>query len=327
MSPEEFANHPLAVYHSAPPSRVRTLASVEDVNFDEYRAGNLHDAEDRDATRPMHVGTRRAAMHRAGARGSITAQNMYVFHTKTDPTNTDVSLSDHVLTHKADRAINLLGKKEYKRASRLPSADFEEDAGYYHNMVEDPGSASALVLNPHADLTSHHDAVDRAVKAGKANEVHPLTMHLYKSGALATPESIDSRHARRVEGAANLDLAGQEGEHVRDAHDALASHQSAGTQRAWAFGGNLNVGLSRGSRLGPGGGSSVLPKERDPRVDDDFANLSRHEREAAAEATQHNNVYENTEYTRMKSDPDIRERRGPDLDRIRHFYRAGGFSQ
>lgn len=336
MTPEEFASHPLTVFHSSKGN----FATPNEPEYPGYR--NLHNKESL-STRPMHVGTRRAAIHRAGARSSSDEQDLYAFHTAPRPALTKTTLADHVLGHKAERAIDMLGKEKYLKEASLPSADWEEETGYYHNIVEDPGSVSAVIKSPRGELTSHHEAVAKAIAAGKIDEVHPLTLHMYKSGQLGAPEKIHPEHSRMVETAARVERAGKPGESDTQVSDALLSSQVAGTQRAWAFGGALNTGLTR-SPQNPFSRSGFLGTEKtdkDPRLGagplntDERMELARAEserspranREELAEKGRFNDVVEDTGYTAMRSHPDVTQPRGPELDRIRHYYRAGGFTQ
>jgi len=151
MSPEEFASHPFAVFHS-------THLPAEDVK-DPYARSSPG----------IHLGTDRAATQRHLVTGSVVPRgytqnaSMHVFHH--DP-------GERVQRTTDDVANNYRGNPARTKAN-----------AYYENEHEDKGSLSLVVHDP-SRLKSHHDYVQQAIKEGKEGEVHPYTMQLYKSGSL-----------------------------------------------------------------------------------------------------------------------------------------------
>lgn len=160
MTPEEFASHPFAVFHST-----------------HLPADQVKDPDAR--THPgIHLGTERAASQRHLTTGKpfpglnlktgmysydSTPASMHVFHH--DPGQRVFITSD-------DRANDWYGSiRKGKRNA------------YYSNDTEDRGSLSLVVHNP-SRLKSQHDYVEEAIKQGKGEEVHPHTMKLYKQGVL-----------------------------------------------------------------------------------------------------------------------------------------------
>lgn len=314
MSPEEFAEHPLAVYHST------------------ALAGNLH--ERRHAATPMHLGTRRAAEHRranVGYPGELfTFHDVPSFSGPAETLDPKVTLRDATAHQLHSRARRLVGPERAEQDLALPSADHAYLSGHYTNLVEHPGSISAVRTFPANEIMSHHEAVRRALDAGKESEVHPVTLKMYREGKLKEPEEITYAQNNVVKKAAYRDLHLSEPGSV--SIDELHHHvePEPGTQQAWALGGDLNVGLTRRSH-GWGdtsrGARAYLNTEHDqsdPRLS---SSGTRAERDIDAEHEGYNNVVEDLNYSRALHRSGITDTRGPDLDRIRHYYRAGGWLQ
>ena len=151
MSPEEFASHPFAVFHS-------THLPAEDVRDPHARSSP-----------GIHLGTDRAATQRHLVTGLMVSQpytrnaSMHVFHH--DPGDRVQRTTDNV-------ANEYTGNPSRRKLN-----------SYYENEHEDKGSLSLVVHDP-SRLKSQHDYVVEAIKQGKGDEVHPYTMQLYKSGSL-----------------------------------------------------------------------------------------------------------------------------------------------
>lgn len=312
MSPEEFANHPLALFHST------------------TGRSNLH--ERRLPTQPMHLGTRQAALHRRAIGGS--AGELYTFHDEPviegpESVSPKVTLQDATTNHLYGRARRLLGPSQVEESRKLPSADRAPVSGYYTNLVEHPGSISVVRTHPTSELVSHHEAVRRAISDGKESEVHPVTLRLYHEGALKQPEDITEEDNAAMRKAANRELRLTEPESMSMVELHTQVKPVPGSQQAWALGGHLNVGLTRTERgwddSSPEARSyvSLNERDRDPRL---FPGRSRKEKEMLAELGGYNNVVEDRNYTRAQQINAQPDTRGPDLDRIRHYYRAAGYA-
>lgn len=164
MTPDQFANHPHAVFHTT------HLADPFDRDYT---------AEDgSEAPKAIHVGTYAAALERHGTTGKKSeAQegwtrdaNLHVWH---------ATPAANSLPREVTDATANLGKKdlEYRLNQSIPKTL------YYQNMVESPGSTSALVATDH--LKSQHDYVTAAIANGKGDEVPASTMARYKAGNLS----------------------------------------------------------------------------------------------------------------------------------------------
>lgn len=158
MSPEEFAAHPYAVFHSTHRSQ------------GEVDAGN-----NRPYGGDIHVGTEQAALERHVATSDTENVNR---HTIGDPRRTsDARL--HTFWHKPT---------EEQLSNRLTDwGANHKDPGtgpaYYTNEVEDKMSTSLVTDKPES-LMPQDAYVRAAIMAKKGHEVHPKTMEMYRQGAL-----------------------------------------------------------------------------------------------------------------------------------------------
>lgn len=153
MSPQQFAEHKHAVFHST----------------------HLADPLNLDKRSSIHVGTLAAAMERHGATGLqggempgwTTDANIHVYHLK--PT------AEERITEIDDSDANLLGSWDPKHS--------DSPVHYYQNLVEDVSSTSAVVRDP-SRLKSQSQFVEEAIRNGKVDEVHPFTMAKHLTGTL-----------------------------------------------------------------------------------------------------------------------------------------------
>ena len=158
MSPEEFASHPFAVFHTT-----------------HLPADKVKDPDAR--THPgIHLGTERAASQRHLTTGHKTQGN-----THNGPSAGGREATMHVFHHDPGQRVSVTSDR--KANDWYGSIRKGKRNMYYSNDTEDRGSLSLVVHNP-SRLKSQHEYVDEAIKQGKGDEVHPHTMKLYKQGAL-----------------------------------------------------------------------------------------------------------------------------------------------
>jgi len=158
MTPEEFAAHPYAVFHS---SHLPTDAVLN--------------PEKRPYGGGIHVGTEQAALERHVATSS---RDNIERHTVGDPRmKSDGRLHTfwHAPTgHQLSEVIS-----DWQANNRDP----KEGPAYYKNDMEDRGSTS-LVTNQPESLKTHGEYVRQAIKAKKGHEVPAKTIEMYRQGAL-----------------------------------------------------------------------------------------------------------------------------------------------
>jgi hypothetical protein len=305
MSPREFIEHPQAMFHAT------TRLNI-----------NLHDTRSDDL--PMHLGTNEAATARiAISTGSDSTMSypMYAFHKQADPSNVDVSLRDHMTNNKSER----LSPDKLEQARRLPDADFVEHGGYYYNVIEDPGSISYVSHSAKQELTSHHEAVAKAISEGKRHEVHPGTLAMYDSGKLREPVSrVVPVEAKKVYVAAEARQA-LATKQMHQYPDNLSAHPGAehSTQLAWVFGGRFNLGLHRKNP------QEYIHGDLEDRHYDEKLGHEWGEKVDAFSLLNDDSIVTSSpghDLELMRAHP-YAVPRGPDLDRIRHYYRAGGWTQ
>jgi hypothetical protein len=156
MSPDEFASHPYAVFHS-------THLDEPDLFNSEKRFGK---------SSVVHFGTLQAALDRH----AITE----------DPANRGIEGRDADLSgHKEDARLHVFWHKPESLAVGRDTSknDYEPGTRYYRNEVENAGSIS-LATSERDSVKSQHEYVTDAISQGKAHEVHPATMDMYKRGLL-----------------------------------------------------------------------------------------------------------------------------------------------
>lgn len=169
MNPEEFASHPYAVFHST--------------HLDEP---DLFNSEKRFGKSPVvHFGTLQAALDRH----AITE----------DPTNRGIEGRDADLSgHKKDARLHVFWHKpeSLEIGHDNASNDYEPGTRYYRNAIENAGSIS-LATSERGSVKSQHEYVADAIAQGKAHEVHPATMDMYKRGLLKKGALLPAEHTRQ----------------------------------------------------------------------------------------------------------------------------------
>lgn len=154
MSPKQFAEHPHAVFHST----------------------HLKDPKSREGGHTnIHVGTLAAAMERHGVTGAYAENEPWM--TK------DATIHVYHVEPTAEEKYYEEDDEEANSYPRWNPKSGENTVHYYKNDVEDVGSTSALVRDP-SRLKSQSDFVEDAIRNGKADEVHPITMAMHLTGRL-----------------------------------------------------------------------------------------------------------------------------------------------
>jgi hypothetical protein len=154
MTPEEFAAHPYAVFHSS-------HVPLNKVNRP-YGGG-------------IHAGTEQAALERHVATSSH--QNRRVLGINHPDTTSDAQL--HTFWHQPteEQVGTVVGDKAANRGAAA-------GATYYRNDHEDEGSTSLVTYEPE-NLKTHGEYVRQAIKTKKGHEVPAKTMEMYRQGDLS----------------------------------------------------------------------------------------------------------------------------------------------
>lgn len=188
MTPEEFAAAPNAVFHTShlAPDEVRNSM----LRAYRYYAGY-------GSSPHIHVGSEQAAIENASRTERVFKSDvpaparLHVFHyTPGSGDNLEVHVDGERYTKPGvEQGISTTHSPTYDPRSEVDTAyDYKHDyhdfpALAYKNDVEDSGSISFSIGDP-SRLKSQADYVKEAIAQGKADEVHPKTMAMYKSGAL-----------------------------------------------------------------------------------------------------------------------------------------------
>lgn len=204
MSPDEFAEHPYAVFHSSHRGP-QSVQDLHDFGFTKHEYGSA-----------FHFGSEQAAMDRSYATMENSRQGIHE-----DPPS---PVHHHVFWY-LPTGYEASAPTVSDEEANKPEYEHEDEHGdtepinkdyseYYTNAGEDFGSTSVAVRNEHR-LRSHRDFVKQAIAQGKSHEIHPETMRQYQTGRLGilrsfTPDNIDefadSQKLRRVE-QPHLDLS------------------------------------------------------------------------------------------------------------------------
>jgi hypothetical protein len=161
MSPEEFASHPFAVFHTTHLPTEKVLDA--DSRFDPG----------------IHLGTDIAASQRhlvTGNKSMTSLTNGKIVEPHTQPATM------HVFHHDPGEKLNRI-VSDAAANNRGGSIEKQKRNVYYNNSYEDRGNLS-LVVHDTSRLKSQHDFVSKAISEGKEGEVHPYTLKLYNSGSL-----------------------------------------------------------------------------------------------------------------------------------------------
>jgi hypothetical protein len=207
MTPDEFDSHPYAVFHASRAS-ASELAERPFLGTDR----NYRDPE----VQPMHVGTEKSAVERAGSafyapdnQNRTSPWKMHTFWAV--PRKEEIQrgaqyFDDHrvplsVYEKKQKPRVGNIGKTYDSNNDPGDPEAFADHLGYYVNGIEDLGSVSMATRRPDTRYQTHADFVRKAIDSGKGDEVHPLTMAMYKQGKLSQGREItedEAMHARRT---------------------------------------------------------------------------------------------------------------------------------
>ncbi|CAB4124062.1 hypothetical protein UFOVP45_133 [uncultured Caudovirales phage] len=157
MSPEEFASHPYAVFHTShlPESQVLDV-----------------DSRSKFGSKGIHLGTEQAALERHNVTAAMSNQA---------PGRT-MDARMHTFWHKPESPWTVDHPISDDQANSHETFDFVKNP-YYKNTGEDAGSLSLLAVDS-SKLKKHSDYVREAISAGKEDEIHPMTRARYDAGAL-----------------------------------------------------------------------------------------------------------------------------------------------
>lgn len=203
MTPDEFDSHPYAVFHASRAS-AGELAERPFVGSN-YPAPPI--------VQPMHVGTEKSAVERAGSsfyapddQHRTSPWKMHTFWAV--PRKEEIQRgAQYFDDHRVPPSVYLKNKKpriatigDTRDASGAPEdpESFADHLGYYVNGIEDLGSVSMATRRPDTRYQTHADFVRKAIESGKGDEVHPLTMAMYKQGKLSQGREITEDEAMKA---------------------------------------------------------------------------------------------------------------------------------
>jgi hypothetical protein len=101
------------------------------------------------------------------------------------------------LKNKKPRIATIGDTRDASGAPEDPES-FADHLGYYVNGIEDLGSVSMATRRPDTRYQTHADFVRKAIESGKGDEVHPLTMAMYKQGKLSQGREITEDEAMKA---------------------------------------------------------------------------------------------------------------------------------
>lgn len=198
MSPEEFAAHPAAVFHSTflPDTDVFDLSKRDPgVNS---ALENFKGVDDNgndlslSAVKKVHLGTFQAALDALRMRGRTPEQEGTIhsfWQTPKVPGATSEKRIDDYIEPDWDH-----DKEEIDNPENV--AHFIPGSQYYENQNEDEGSPSFATDEPSKHLASHADYVKAALNKGvPESDIHPRTLAQYKAGTLGKM-SVNSHVAK-----------------------------------------------------------------------------------------------------------------------------------
>jgi hypothetical protein len=204
MTPEEFSSAPNAVFHTSHKHEVLNMQNRAD------------DFEGAGTSPHIHVGTEQAALENASrtiqqGAGEVSewsgdgtyAARLHTYHYTAKPgDNFDLHNDGEVYTkpqyvaaghghpdtlHETypDYSEENYGRHKFDGNSKYEYTHDYHDmpAMFYKNTGEDDGSVSISIADT-SRLKSHGDYVRNAIANGKGDEVHPVTMQMYKEGRL-----------------------------------------------------------------------------------------------------------------------------------------------
>jgi hypothetical protein len=221
MTPDEFDSHPYAVFHASR-ANANELAERPFLGTDR----NYRDPE----VQPMHVGTEKSAVERAGSafyapdnQNRTSPWKMHTFWAV--PRKEEIQrgaqyFDDHrvplsVYEKKQKPRIATIGNThDSSNAPDNPEA-YADHLGYYVNGIEDLGSVSMATRRPDTRYQTHADFVRKAIDSGKGDEVHPLTMAMYKQGKLSQGREITEDEAMKARRTSNAYMNSMSGNDIK----------------------------------------------------------------------------------------------------------------
>lgn len=187
MSPEEFASHPYAVFHS---SHLDPKAVQQGVFTSEAIKSPTAPRVSSKFGRAVHMGTEQAAVENHKRSGMNQWLEDY---TPTSHIHTFWHIPQEAST---GGEIPVVSDTEANTAWHTTRGGFRGDDKtgneYYENATEDKGSPS-IAIRDDSRLRSQADFVRKAISEGRGHEVHPETMRRYNEGTLGFREAtLDS---------------------------------------------------------------------------------------------------------------------------------------
>jgi hypothetical protein len=210
MTPDEFAAHPYAVFHGTSESDEVLNNVSKDSSSGSYKHEYLGDFK-------RHYGTEQAANEIQANQvinygdkpgdgpGSDRPRVFTYWH---EPKSSQVypgyrSMPAELIGTQDSVANQITGggfgiEQSLDQEEKSASKQLQKNKSiYYQNEHEDVGSTSLVITDPNR-VKSQADYVRTAIRAGKAHEVHPITMGLYKSGQLSKPYNVTRNNALKM---------------------------------------------------------------------------------------------------------------------------------
>lgn len=186
MSPEEFAAHPAAVFHSTylPDTDLFDLSKRNPSSAGGSFSSN---GQPLPVVKKMHLGTLQAAlenmMQSAGRPEQYGTIHTFWQVPRVSADTRNLKLSD---MYKLDQPVGESpAEAEYHRNNPENVAHYAPGSQYYHNQNEDEGRPSFATDKPLHTLASQEEYVQAALVSGvPESHIHPRTLAQYKAGTL-----------------------------------------------------------------------------------------------------------------------------------------------
>ena len=205
MSPNEFRDHPMTVFHSSyqripkPGNRVRS-------GFSGIHAGSESSAIGRARTNEGYIPREAEWDYRGDAPWESGVEPLRDRGFKRDQGRR----ADHGPASDAPKqvlhAINIMRYVTPESRLHKPAEDWDANDKKvvkklthplaYTNEFEDSGSMSVVIPNPMRGPLTHSQYVTEAIREGRGHEVHPETMWLYNKGVLDNYEKVPEKETR-----------------------------------------------------------------------------------------------------------------------------------
>lgn len=332
MTPDEFDSHPYAVFHASRAS-ADELAERPFVGTDAWQNQRGREVQ------PLHTGTEKSAIERAGssfyARDNHNRDSPWKVHTfwavpqKSELQHGARYLDDHriplsVKQDKKQRIATIGRTRDSSNSPEDPEA-YADHLGYYVNGIEDLGSISVATRRPDTRYQSHADFVRKAIESGKGDEVHPLTMAMYKQGKLSQGREITEDEAMKARRTSSAYMSTMSAHDIKyeELERQEARRSSTTGQAMFDFSDYDNTAGNRGVRGEKDGvarsGYFSVPTEEFPEPWGGFTkpNQSAHFAKDASGERKFHNFHADT-LMEVTPEPEIPEpTRGPNLSNIR----------